>query len=142
MKNSLKYLLFIGIMTVTSCNNKDSVENSEQEKVMDSNEAKSFIKDSITYYNGNQEQINLKQGEYFGFAFEADSQDLGWKMDPKLSSGVTYISESYEPVVQKREDLNNGAQYFTFQALEKGTSTFTFQAKKSDIKKSIKVNIQ
>lgn len=143
MKKSIWLIVACSFLFVNSCKEKtkNSVSQNEDE-IVDSKAPLSVVKDSITYYNGNQKQINLKYGTYFGFVFETKGQELVWKMDPKMDDNISYISESYIPEVDTPEKKSNGKQYFTFTALKSGKAKVTFRTKDGKAKKTIVIHIK
>ena len=144
MKYPLLITLLIPILFI-SCGNKadtlNEVETNEEE-LLATNEAKSIVKDSITFYNGNQKRIDVDFGHYFGFLFEADQQDLQWELVPPINDKIAYVSESFEPEVDSENQKANGKQYFVFSALKSGQSTIKFKSKKTQEVKSIQINIK
>ena len=141
------YFLIITQISILlfSCGNKadnsNEVETNEEE-LLDTKEAKSIIKDTITFYNGNQKKIEVDFGHYFGFLFEADQQDLQWELVPPMNHQIAYVSESFEPEVDSDNQKANGKQYFVFSALKSGQSTIKFKSKKTQEVKSIQINIK
>lgn len=135
--------LFSLILFLNSCSDK-KVENednvSKVEALLDADQPQSLVKDSFTYYNGLQKVITIPSGEYFGFVFEADDQNLMWTLDQSIGNELAYISESFEPILNKSE--KNGKQYFTFKAERKGKTKLQFKAKNSSDLKSIEIHIQ
>ena len=73
MKKSIWLVGVCSFLFINSCKekSKNTVSKNEDE-VVDSKAPLSVVKDSVTYYNGNQKQINLKYGTYFGFVFETN----------------------------------------------------------------------
>ena len=145
MNITYKILALFALITFNACgnnaDNSNEVETSEEE-LLDTNEAKSIIKDSITFYNGNQKSIDVNFGHYFGFLFEADQQDLQWELVPTINHQIAYISESFEPEVDSENQKANGKQYFLFHALKSGQSTIKFKSIKTQEIKTIQIKIK
>lgn len=142
MSLNLKCVLFISFIGLISCGEKTKNElNTNEDEVVDSTSPQSFVKDSVTYYNGHQKKIDVKYGEYFGFVFETDVQELEWVIDVAIDDHLAYIAESYEPELNATNELTNGKQYFTFSALKAGKAKLKFKTKDSKEVKTIQINI-
>ena len=66
--NTIFFYLLIGGLFI-SCGNKESKQEKEENKVLKAEMPESFERDSFTYYNGNQQKIDLTLDQYFGFGF-------------------------------------------------------------------------
>lgn len=145
MKYKFLVYTFFGLIFFTGCNgneNKLSEEEKKENELLDTEEAKSVVKDSIIYFNGNQKTIELNENQYFGFLFEADDQNLEWVLDPSIDQNLAYVSESYEPEFGNEKKKLNGKQFFTFQTLKKGKSTVKFVSKNKEMSKLIEIVIK
>ena len=144
MKLRLETIALSLFLILTACS-KDEQKNDKEinsDAIVNADEPQSFVKDSFTYYNGLQKNITINSGDYFGFVFEADQQDLLWKFDQSLGRELAYVSESFEPVLEAKEKSENGKQYFTFKAEGKGKTKLQFRGKNANDLRVIEVNIQ
>lgn len=132
------------VLCSTSCSKKPTKNTvtSNESQLVNSEKPESMIKDSITYYNGNQKTIELEVGEYFGFMFETEAQELLWKLSSDIDQSFEYVSESYEAQVDNENEKSNGIQLFTFKTLKKGKTKITFKSKNSKEVKSIHITIK
>ena len=132
------------LLIITSCKNnkKENTVTANESQLVNSEKPESIIKDSITYYNGNQKIIEITEGEYFGFMFETNAQDFKYRMTNAIDDSYLYVSESYEPQPDHEKEISNGIQLFTFKALKKGKSKITFQSKDSKETKTVQIHIK
>lgn len=145
MKNFKPIYSLLLLFCFFSCGNtNEDVNNNanEIEDLFDTKQASSIKKDSIVYYNGNQQAIDVNVGEKFGFIFEADQQDLLWNLASNMDQHILYLSEMYEPNFNSDNSLGNGLQLYTFSAISKGNSKLVFNSKNDKEKKSIQIHIK
>lgn len=139
--NTIFFYLLIGGLFI-SCGNKESKQEKEENKVLKAEMPESFERDSFTYYNGNQQKIDLTLDQYFGFGFMTEGQELEWELDPNLSPNLTYISEVYEAPADSKNKIKDGKQFYTFQANKVGTVQLKFKSKLTNQSKVIEINIK
>ena len=140
------YLNFIGLaflLVFSSCRKETKSDIAlNEDDLVNAVKPQSIVKDSFTYYNGLQKNIDVDYGKYFGFVFEADGQELEWEMESAIDPNIAYIAESYEPEVDTEEAKGNGKHYFTFHALYKGKAKVKFKAKNSKDVRTIHITIK
>lgn len=143
-KNNYNTWIVLSLLIFISCGNnkKQNTVTSNESQLINSEKPESIIKDSITYYNGNQKVIEITEGEYFGFMFETNGQQFNWRMENAIDDSYHYIAESYEPQPDHVEEVSNGIQLFTFKSLKKGKTKIVFQSKDSKEKKIIQIHIK
>ncbi|HEY4540397.1 MAG TPA: hypothetical protein VIG94_10355 [Faecalibacter sp.] len=143
-KNNYNTWIVLSLLIFISCgkNKKQNTVTSNESQLINSEKPESIIKDSVTYYNGNQKVIEITEGEYFGFMFETNGQQFNWRMENAIDDSYHYVSESYEPQPDHVEEVSNGIQLFTFKSLKKGKTKIVFQSKDSKEKKIIQIHIK
>ena len=142
MMKSIVIIFSLLLFTFFSC--KSANEDKEDLNTSDSfitNNQDLILKDSVTYYNSQQKTLNINYTDYFGFMFDADDQDLEWKLDPSINQNVFYVSEVYEPNLNVEELPLKGKQFFTFQALKKGKANLKFLSSKTNEFRTVEVII-
>lgn len=142
--NFWTFVIVASIAFVSCGDNKsdNSDSTSSEEAILETEQAQSFVKDSFTYYNGHQKKVDVIIDQYFGFVFKADGQNLQWELDPKIGDNLVYVSEIYEPELDKPETKSDGKQYFTFQAAKKGHTKLKFKSKISNETKTIHIHVK
>lgn len=135
-------LIFLIFISCGDKNGEASTTKNTEENIFDEKGAQSIQKDSVIYYNGLQNEINANFGEYFGFVFEADGQELQWQLESDIVSELYYVAESFEADIDSPKKEANGKQYFTFHALKAGNAKVSFKEKNSNKIKTIQIHIQ
>lgn len=132
-------------LAIISCgdNNAEQINSaSSEDAILETEKPQSFIKDSFTYYNIHQKNVDVDKDQYFGFVLKAEGQDLQWNLDPNIGDNLAYVSEVYEPELDLEDSKSDGKQYFTFQAAKKGTTKLKFISKVSKDTKTIQIHIK
>lgn len=143
MKHYLNYIGLALLLLFSSCGKETKSDiASNEDELVNALKPQSIVKDSFTYYNGLQKNIAVNYGEYFGFVFEADGQELEWEMSSAIDPNIAYVAESYEPEVDTEDAPANGKHYFTFHALTKGKAKLKFKSKNSKDIRTIHITIQ
>lgn len=143
MKHYLNFISLVLLIMFSSCRKETKNEVAlNEDDLVNAVKPQSIVKDSFTYYNGLQKNINVNYGEYFGFVFEADGQELEWEMESAIDPNIAYVAESYEPEVDTEEAKANGKHYFTFHALSKGKAKIKFKAKHAKEVRTIHITIK
>lgn len=142
MKINKSIVLLAFSLLLISCNKDESKQEKEENNVLKTELPESFERDSITYYNGNQQKIDISLDQYFGFGFMTEGQELEWELDSILSPNLAYVSEIYEASTDTKKEIKSGKQFYTFQANKKGIAKIKFKSKLNNQSKVIEINIK